>query len=292
MSVINSNLQALSAARNLDRSQELLGRALNRLSSGSKIVRPADDAGGLATSGKIDAQNQRVRAASNNVQNATSFVQTADGYMAGMTKIAIRLGDLTALSRDPTKSPADIALYQTEFTALQDQLRATIGGTTVEIGGTAGIPNPQGTFNGRTLFGPNPAGITVNVGSEVGEDIVIPDTNFRTGSMLSLINQDSAGAYALSLGSATAITAIDGALTQIANERATFGGVQSSLDLSGVTLSVSSENLSAAVSRLRDVDVADESTQLAKYRILSESGTAMIAQANQSAQTVLKLLQS
>ncbi len=292
MSVINSNLQALSAARNLDRSQELLGRTLNRLSSGNKIVRPADDSGGLATSGKIDAQNQRVRAASNNVQNATSFIQTADSYMAGMAKILTRLGDLTALSRDPTKGPADVALYQTEFTALQDQLRATIGGTTLEIGGTIAVPAPQGTFNGRTLFGPNPSGITVNVGSEVGENIVIPETNFRTGSMLAFINQDGAGAYTLNIGSSTTISTLDSGLTQIALQRATFGGVQSSLDLSGATLAVTSENLSAALSRLRDVDVADESTQLAKYKILSESGTAMIAQANQSAQNVLKLLQS
>jgi flagellin len=291
MSVINTNFQALAAARNLERNQELLGRSLNRLSSGNKIVRPGDDAGGLAVSEKIDAQNHRVRAASTNVQNASSFVQTADSYMAGMTKILTRMSELSAVAADPTKSAADIALTQVEFTGLQDQLRATIGGTTTEIGGASGVANPQGTFNGRALFGPNSAGITVNIGSEVGQNLVIPENNFRTGSVLSLISQDSAGAYTLSLGSSGVVGTLDGALQQMAGERAKIGGVQSNLSLSSSALSVESENLSAALSSIRDVDVAQESTALAKYNILTQAGTSMLTQANVSAEAVLKLLQ-
>src|SRR3954447_21234099 len=151
MSVINTNVQAIAAARNLNRSQEMLGRSLNRLSSGSKIVNPSDDAAGLAVSEKLDAQNKRVRAATTNVQNAVSYVQTTDGFMSGMTKILSRMSELAILAKDVTKNSTDVALYQKEFSALQDQLRDTIGGTTSEIGGTSNVSTPLGAFNGITL---------------------------------------------------------------------------------------------------------------------------------------------
>lgn len=292
MSVINTNLQALSAARNLNRSQEMLGRSLNRLSSGSKIVSPSDDSAGLAVSEKLVAQNRRVQAASVNVQNAVSFAQVADGFMGGMGGILTRLGELSVLGRDPTKSASDVALYQGEFTALQDQLRSTIGGTTAEIGGTTAIPAPLGSFNGRTLFGPNAAGITVNTGSEVSQVLTVPGTNFRQGSMLGLIAQDSAGNYLATANGGTTGGVIDGALVQVATQRAAMGAAQSNLEISGLTLQVESENLSSALSRIRDVDVAQESTQLAKYNILVQSGTAMLVQANQMPQSALKLLQN
>src|SRR5215510_12843927 len=143
MSVINTNIQAIAAARNLNASQEMLGRSLSRLSSGSKIVNPSDDAAGLAVSEKLDAQGRRVKAAVNNVQNAISFVQTADGFMSGMTKILSRMSELAILAKDVTKNSSDVALYGQEFRALQDQLRQTIGGTVAQIGGEA-VDTPLG----------------------------------------------------------------------------------------------------------------------------------------------------
>jgi flagellin len=291
MSVINTNIQAIAAARNLNQSQEMLGRSLTRLSSGSKIVNPSDDAAGLAVSEKLGAQNKRVKAAGTNVQNAVSYVQTADGFMGGMTKILSRMSELAILSKDVTKNASDIALYQQEFSALQDQLRATIGGTTSEIGGTANIDTPLGAFNGITLFGTNAAGLTVTIGQAVGQDMTIKQSNLRTGAMLGIINQDNAGAYDLSLTDPTAITDITDAIQQVATERATLGAAQSRLELAATTLQVEFENLGAAISRISDVDVAEESTQYAKYNILVQSGTAMLAQANQTPQSVLKLLQ-
>jgi flagellin len=121
MSVINTNIQAIAGARNLNHSQEMLGRSLTRLSSGSKIVNPSDDAAGLAVSEKLSAQGRRVRAATTNVQNAISYVQTADGFMSGMTKILSRLSELAILAKDVTKNPTHIALYQQEFSAKQYQ---------------------------------------------------------------------------------------------------------------------------------------------------------------------------
>lgn len=288
MSVINTNIQAIAAARNLNRSQDMLGRSLNRLSSGSKIVDPSDDAAGLAVSEKLDAQNKRVKAASTNVENAISYTQTSDGFMSGMTKILSRMSELGLLAQDVTKNSTDVALYQKEFTALQDQLAQTIGSST-------GSSTPLGQFNGITLFGSdstnnNGAGLAVTVGQAVGQTMTIPQINLRDGAMGSLIATDSAGNYTLSLTSTGAIASITAGIQDVATERASLGASQSRLELASSTLQVEYENLSSAISRIRDVDIADESTQYARYSILVQSGTAMLAQANQTPQSVLKLL--
>ncbi len=292
MSVINTNIQAISGARNLNHSQEMLGRSLTRLSSGSKIVNPSDDAAGLAVSEKLDAQGRRVKAAGTNVQNAISYVQTADGFMSGMTKILSRMSELGILAKDVTKNPSDVDLYQQEFRALQEQLRATIGGDTTEIGGTAGVTTPLGAFNGIVLFGPNAAGLQVTIGQAVGQDMTIEETNLRTGAMLDIVAQDATGAFTLESTDSDAIQKITDAIQHVAEERATLGAAQSRLELASTTLQVEYENLSSAISRIRDVDVAEETTQYARYNILVQSGTAMLAQANQTPQSVLKLLQA
>ncbi len=291
MSVINTNIQAIAAARNLTASQEMLGRSLTRLSSGTKIVNPSDDAAGLAVSEKLDAQNKRVKAATTNVQNAISYVQTADGFMSGMTKILSRMSELAILAKDVTKNSADVSLYQEEFNALQDQLRETIGGTTAEIGGTADISTPLGAFNGITLFGANATGLTVTIGQAVGQDMTIPESNLRDDAMLDIIDQNGSGVYALAVTDTDAIGKITAAIQDVATERASLGASQSRLELAAKTLQVEYENLGAAISRIRDVDVAEESTQYAKYSILVQSGTAMLAQANQTPKSVLSLLQ-
>ncbi|MBI5688809.1 MAG: flagellin [Verrucomicrobia bacterium] len=291
MSVINTNTQAMIAARNLNQSHEMLGRSLTRLSSGSKIVNPSDDAAGLAVSEKLDAQGRRVQAAMTNVQNAISYVQTADGFMGGMTKILSRMSELAILAKDVTKNSTDVDLYQQEFSALQDQLRDTIGGTVAEIGGTADVDTPLGAFNGIVLFGSG-SGLSVTIGQAVGQEMTVGASNLRDGDMLDIIAQDNTGAYTLAATDADAIAKITSAIQDIASERATLGASQSRLELASTTLQVENENLSSAISRIRDIDVADESTQFAKFNILVQSGTAMLAQANLSPQSVLKLLQA
>lgn len=291
MSVINTNIQAIIGARNLNQSQEMLGRSLTRLSSGSKIVNPSDDAAGLAVSEKMDAQGKRVRAAITNVQNAVSYVQTAEGFMSGMSKILSRMSELGILAKDVTKNAEDVALYQQEFVALQDQIRDTVGGTTADIGGTADVSTPLGAFNGLQLFGANAAGLSVTIGQAVGQTMTIGETNLRAGGLLEIIKQDATGAYTLDLTAADAVTKIGDGIQHVATERASLGASQSRLELAATTLQVEGENLAASTSRIRDVDVAEESTQYAKYNILVQSGTAMLAQANQTPQSVLKLLQ-
>ncbi len=292
MSVINTNNQAVAGARNLNSSQEMLGRSLTRLSSGSKIVNPSDDAAGMAVSAKLDAQSRRITAASTNVQNAVSYVQTADGFMSGMTKILSRLSELAVLAKDVTKNSGDVELYQEEFASLQDQLRATIGGTTAEVGGTSDVSSPLGAFNGQVLFGPKAGGVTVTIGQAVGQEMTIGESNLRSGAMLELIQQDAAGAYTLASDDANAFGKLTAAIHHIASQRSSLGAAQSRLDLAAATLTVESENLSSANSRIRDVDVAEESTRFAKYNILVQSGTSMLAQANQLPNSVLKLLQN
>jgi flagellin len=274
--VINTNIQAISATRNLADSQALLGKSLSRLSSGSKIVHPSDDAAGLAVSEKLDAQNSRIQAAKTNVQNAISYVQTADGFMKSMTKVLTRMSELTTMARDVTKNTQDKALYDTEYQALKEQLADTIG---------LGSGSSLGTFNGIELFAPNPAGLTVTIGEAVDQTMTIAETNLQDGT------QPLAQLLAAGTDVTNSAALVTDSIQQLATERATLGASQSRLEVASAQLVVQYENLEAAISRIRDVDVAEESTQLARYSILMQSGTAMVAQANAVPQTVLKLLQ-
>lgn len=291
MSSINTNLPAMESALSLDRAQQLMDQSLNRLSSGSKIASPADDPAGLGVSEKMSSQNQRLGAASTNIQNAVSYTQATDGMMSNLNDLLSRMSELTVMAQDPTKTSADVSLYQQEFQALQDQLRSTIGGTTAEIGGTADVSNPLGTFNGMALFGPNASGYQVALGDGSGQAMVIPATNLRSGAMLSLIQQDASGQYTTSISTTGESATIDSAIQQLASGRASLGAAQSRLNLAASTVQVQSQNLQSAISQISDVDVATESTQLAKYNILVQAGTSMLAQANLQPQSVLKLLQ-
>lgn len=280
---INTNLSAISAARNLNNSQEMLTKSLNRLSSGSRIVSPSDDAAGLAVAEKMEAQNRRLGAASINVQNAVSYIQTADGFMSSMSKVLTRMSELSMMAKDVTKNAGDVALYQEEFKALQQQLQDTIGG--------GAVTNPLGTFNGITLFVPNPAGLTVTIGEGVGQEMNIGDTDLQGGAMGILLAQTAPPAFDVSVTSATGAQKLVDAIQHVATERATLGASQSRLEVAATTLSIERQNIESAISRIRDVDVAQESTTLARNNILVQSGTAMLAQANQMPQSVLKLLQ-
>lgn len=286
----NSSLTARQTAQQIDLAQSLLSRSLNRLSSGNRISAPGDDTSAISTVDKLDAQNRRAQAAGTNVQNAISFVQTMDGFMGNISTILNRMGELATASTDVTKNTADVAQYQDEFSSLQDQLRSIIGGDTSVIGGTQSVSSPIGSFNGTTLFDANAANATVTIGKDAGQTMQINGVNFQQGSLLALIHQDASGNYDLSVTSPGVVSTVDSATDQTANARANVAGMQSRLDIAATQLAVESQNLSSAISGIRDVDVASESTNLAKFNILVQSGTAMLTQANQTPQAVLKLL--
>lgn len=290
--VINTNSNAVEAASSLQRSSAMLSRSLARLSSGSKIINPSDDAAGLAVSEKLEAQNNRVLAARTNTQNAMSMLQTTDGFLQGMVQTLSRMSELSMMTRDITKNPNDIALYMTEFEQLKDQLRSVVGTTTGGEWSTNGS-EPIGTFNGISLFGDRPDLRTV-VGATGDQYMDIPAMDLRaSGNFADLLNDIGQGSDTTTNVTAEGddtITILTDAIQEVAELRSQIGSLQSRLEFVETQLTTQSQNLESANSRIRDVDVAEESTRLAKYQILVQSGTSMLSQANSLPETVLRLL--
>ena len=266
--VINTNFAATVAANNLANSNEKLQRSLNRLSSGSKIVSPADDAGGLAVSMKLSAAAVRQGAVESNIGNATSLLQTQDGALSVTAAVLQRIGELKTLASDPTKSNSDKANYDSEFTSLQTQLMA----------------NAAETFNGVTLFGSSTLAVPVSEDGTSSVNIVGADLT-STASGVGVLTDTGV----TTLGGIT-MANITTAIQNVATMRAQNGAEQSRLGFANQLVTSNKANLEAASSRITDVDVASESTQLARWNILVQSGTAMLSQANQSAQSALKLI--
>ena len=251
----------------LGQSSAMLAQSLARLSSGSKIVSPADDSAGLAVSMKLGAQISRTNAAQNNVNNAISLNQTQDGYLQQVNTALTRMSELSVSAQDVTKTTADRALYQQEYSTL---------GTFVNDVATK-------SFNGVSLFNGNSMSVTsdsegntfTNVGVNLG------NTTYTTATADNISSLSGAQA---------ALTDTKAAISQLASDRANIGSNIETLGYYNSSLGSLSNNLSAAKSQITDVDVAQESTNYAKANILVQSGTAMLAQANSAPQSVLRLL--
>jgi flagellin len=269
--VLNTNQTATIASNNLASSSTMLQKSLNRLSSGSKIVNPSDDAGGLAVSMKLSATAKRQGAVNSNIGNAVSLLQTQDGALKVAGKILDRISELRTLNDDVTKSTGDKANYDTEFTALQSQLTS--------------ITSEK--FNGVALFGSATSTVNATEDASTATQITISGRD--------LGNTSSGGVgditAATSLSAITSIDTIKTAIENVATMRAANGAEQSRLGFASELLTVNKANLEAATSRITDVDVAEESTQLARWNTMVAAGTSMLSQANQSAQTALRLLQ-
>lgn len=269
--VINSNAAATVASNNLASSNAMLQKSLNRLSSGSKIVSPADDAGGLAVSMKLSAAARRSGAAAINISNTISYLQTQDGVLKTAGKVLDRLGELKTLYADPTKNASDKANYDSEFAALQAQM--------------ASLSSEK--FNGMALFGTTSLSVAVTEdGNPATAVSLLPRELSSTGTGIGALIATSV----LNLGNVV-LTDITAALQNVATFRAQNGAEQSRLTFASDLLVVNKANLEAASSRIVDVDVAEESTQLARWNTLVQAGTAMLSQANQAPQAVLQLLQ-
>ena len=268
--VINTNHAATVASNNLAASSASLQKSLNRLSSGSKIVNPSDDAGGLAVSMKLSAAAVRQGAVSANIGNAVSLLQTQDGALKVSGAVLQRISELKTLYTDVTKSTSDKANYDAEFTALQAQLTANAGEK----------------FNGVSLFGSSAVG-SVAVTDDGATTVSIAARDLTsTASGVGVITATGV----TSLASVT-VAQISTAIQNVATMRATNGSEQSRFGFAQELVTTNKANLEAANSRIVDVDVASESTQLARFNILVQAGTAMLAQANQSAQSALRLIQ-
>ena len=263
--IINTNTAASIASNNLSASNAMLQKSLNRLSSGSKIVNASDDAGGVAVAARLSAAAKRTGVVSQNIGNALSFLQHQDSALKTVGKIMERMSELQALYADTTKSTSDTTLYSTEFTALKASLTSMTDDTinSLDIFRTSGLTvsiNDSLTTSDAVTFG------AANLG---GTDVSISS---------------------LSITGATAVTTLNSAIQTIASFRATNGSSQSNLGFQLELQSAAKINQESAVSRIMDVDVAQESTQLARWNTLVQAGTSMIAQANGSTQSALQLL--
>jgi len=271
--VINTNVAATSAAINFTASNNALQKSLSRLSSGSRIINPADDAGGLAVSLKLTAAISRTNAVQTNVANALSFLQTQDGALKTGSDILNRLSELTTLFNDVTKSDGDKANYQTEFAQLQDQLEA--------------IGNE--TFNGVSLFGGTSLSIKITEDGSGSVAITTPDLE-GTGSDDFAKVKDSATYSLDASGTQLSLGTIRAAIDEIATFRAENGAYSSRLQFANNILVINGQNLEAANSRIVDADIAKESTLFARNQILVQSGASILAQANASSQVALRLI--
>lgn len=271
--VINTNVLALSAHRNLGIVGNRQTKANNRLSSGKKINSAADDAAGLAISSKMKAQIRGLDMASKNAEDGISMVKTAEGAMEEVNNMLTRIRELAVQSANATNTDADRANLQLEVAQLETEIN--------EIG-------KRTEFNTLKVLSQQGVKGNLQVGANKGQVIDISNY-FKSG-----VSAKSLGISKISVASAglatSAINTLDDAIKKLAENRANLGALQNRLEYTVKNLNVSSENLSAANSRIEDADMAKEMMNLTSANVLQQAATSMLAQANQAPQSITQLL--
>ena len=268
---INQNIAAFNAYRNLSTTNSQLGKSLEKLSSGFRINRAADDAAGLAKSESLRAEIRGSRQAIRNAQDGVSFVQTAEGALNEVHSILQRMRELAVDAANTATT--DGTAQQAEITELLAEIDA--------IGNNS-------TFAGLSVFSDyssSGGALTFHVGANAGATLDITQDLTLSGGALSVDSVD------VSADADAAITAIGAAIDTVSSTRATLGATQNRLEHVVANLSVAVENLSASESRVRDTDMAEEMVSFTRNQIMVQAGTAMLAQANQVPASVLSLLQ-
>ena len=263
---INHNIEAMNAHRQLAGTNEKIKKAMERLSSGYRINRGGDDAAGLGISERMRAQIRGLAQAQRNTQDGISMVQTAEGSLAEVHAMLQRIRELAVQYKNGSLGDGDRASISSEI--------AQLGAEIERIG-------QQAEFNGIKLLNQNQT-ITFQVGANDGDLIGV--------STISLAAAVGTLALALSSAPNADLAELDAAVSAVSQQRAIFGAVQNRFEHTLSAMSVYQENLVAAESRIRDVDMAQEMVNFSKLQILQQAGTAMLAQANQSSQGVLSLL--
>jgi flagellin len=276
---IQNNIDAFNTHRQLQLSSSAASSSMEKLSSGYRINRAADDAAGLAISEQMRGQIGGLDQAQRNAQDGVSLVQTAEGALNEVHSMLQRLRDLKVQFNNGTLDSDD-----------QDAISAEV----YQIGQELGNIGTQTSFNGNALLGG--ATFKFQVGANDGETIsttaVTLSGAIASGGLseISGLASASAAKTALSSGSLSSIDSIDDAIKNVSTARANYGAVQNRLDHRLNNLATYQENLTASESRIRDVDMASEMTKFTKLNILQQAGTSMLAQANQAPQGVLSLL--
>jgi flagellin len=263
---IQTNVEAFNAQRHLSATTSNIATAMERLSSGYRINRAADDAAGLSISEKLQAQINGLDQASRNSQDAVSLVQTAEGSLDEVHAMLQRVRELAVQYKNGTLSSADQNAIQSEVNQLASEIERIGSGV---------------QFNGIHLLS-NVGTVTFQVGANDGEVISV--------STISLGATVGTAAFALTATGASDIDEIDQAIAAVSAQRTSYGAVQNRLDHALNALSSYQENLVASESRIKDVDMAAEMVEYTKLQVLQQAGTSVLAQANQSSQSVLSLL--
>jgi len=285
--IINHNISALNTHRQLNANNNNVQGSLEKLSSGLKINRAGDDAAGLAISEKMRGQIRGLDMATKNAQDGISLIQTAEGALNETHDILQRMRELAVQSSSDTNTDADRAELQKELNALTEEIDriadTTEFNTQKLLNGSVG---EEGSFTFH--IGANEdQNITLEIGAMGTEDLEVNDLKVDA----EVGEGETAGGIMTQSGADAAITTIQDAIDKVSAERSNLGAVQNRLEHTINNLGTSSENLTAAESRIRDVDMAKEMMNFTKSNILTQASQAMLAQAQQSPQGVLQLLQ-
>ena len=273
--IINTNILSLTAQNNLNSTQNSLATSVERLSSGLRINSAMDDPAGLAISMRMGSQVSGMQVAIRNANDAISLSQVADGTLGTVGNMLQQMRDLAVQASNGTNGSGDLDNLQTEFTSLSTEINRELA---------------QTTFNGIAILGSGAGTSTYQVGANAGETISLTTTNIASNASVTAVTNDSTSVAAGGTSASAMITSIDTALTAINTQRAKYGANETEFQNVITNLQTGVTNESAAQSRIRDADYAQETSNLTRAQILQQAGTAMLAQANALPQTVLNLL--
>ena len=275
---VNTNLFSLNAQRSLSKSQSSLSTSMQRLSSGLRINSAADDAAGLAISQRMSAQVRGMNVAIRNANDGISLAQTADSALASVGDSLQRMRELAVQAQNSTNSGSDKDSLNQEFQQLGSEIGRVLAGT---------------TFNGGAILGASAGALTFQIGANttVNDSITVTTTDMTVDPSITAVTAAVIDSTAAIATLNTVVNDIDAALDDVNGKRAIFGATQNRFSAVITNLQSSVENQSAARSRIMDADFASETANMSRAQILQQAGTAMVAQANQLPQQVLKLLQ-
>lgn len=277
--IINHNISALNTYRQLSTNNVLQSKSLERLSSGLRINRAGDDAAGLAISEKMRGQIRGLNMAQKNAQDGISLIQTAEGALNEVHAILQRMRELAVQAANDTNNNNDRAELQKEVKQLLDEIDRIARDTEF---------NTKKLLNGSLAT--SGAGLKFHIGANSGQNIELTIGDMATSALGSSGSTIDEVDISSQNGADAAISVIQAAIDQVSSERAKLGAYQNRLEHTINNLGTAAENLTAAESRIRDVDMAKEMMEFTKMNILSQAATAMLAQANQQPQLVLQLL--
>ena len=272
--IINTNILSMTAQANLNHTQNSLATSVERLSSGLRINSAMDDPAGLAISTRMGSQVSGMQVAMRNANDAISLSQVADGTLGTVTNMLQQMRDLAVQASNQTNGSSDLANLNTEFTSLAAEINRELVNT---------------TFNGLNILGSNAGTGVYQVGANAADTISVTTTNMATNSSITAVTT-TAATILTNASASSMISTIDTALSAINTERAKYGATEAEFQGVIANLQIGVTNQSAAQSRIRDADYAQETASLTRAQILQQAGTAMLAQANALPQSVLSLL--